>query len=442
MWSMISKIMGMKKIYILLIVLFMMNGAMGQWIPQNSGTTNFLNSIFFTDANKGNIVGSYGTILNTTDGGTNWELQYLGTSVTLYSVHFPKPDTGYALGAPQGYPSLTAILKTTDGGVNWTTQHDSLGVQLNSVYFTDASTGYVVGENGTILKTTDGGINWIPQNSGTNYPLSSVHFPAKDTGFFVVGDNNSKVLKIFKTEDGGVSWIEKYSDSITGNPAWGGLSSIHFPDVNTGYAVGHRCTPSGCSGIIRKTSDGGSNWINLDSLSGGTLCIPNIQSVYFTDANTGYIVGDYTHYPIIQGYIQITIDGGTNWTTQYDNVGVQFTSVYFPCYDTGYAVGHNQNDNTGLILKTTNGGYPAGTIDFSSKLSPLKIYPNPASNTITIETPTKGHLNILNLNGKVILQQEITESKTTFDISILASGVYLVRVMSEKVVQVGKFVKQ
>ena len=420
----------------------MVNGVMAQWVPQNSGTTKILTSVYFTDANIGYAVGGNGTILKTTNGGTDWESQNSGTSVNLISVHFPQPDTGYAIGSPQGYLSLTAILKTTDSGVNWTTQHDSLGVRLNSIYFTDASTGYAVGENGVILKTTDGGINWIPQNSGTNYHLSSVHFPAVDTGFFVVDDNNSKVIKIFKTVDGGESWIEKYSDSITGSTAWGGLSSVHFPDVNTGYAVGHRCSPSGCLGLIRKTNDGGSDWINIDSLSGGTLCIPNIRSVYFTDANTGYIVGDYTHYPITQGYIQMTIDGGTNWTTQYDNVGVKFTSIYFPCYDTGYAVGLNQNDNTGFILKTTNGGYPTGTIDFSSKLSPLKIYRNPTSTSITFETPTKGYLNILNLNGQVILQQEITESKSTFDISILASGVYIVELVGVKWVQVGKFIKK
>ena len=42
-----SKIKGMKNFYIILIALFLVKHAMAQWFP-NSGTTNGLNSVFFT----------------------------------------------------------------------------------------------------------------------------------------------------------------------------------------------------------------------------------------------------------------------------------------------------------------------------------------------------------------------------------------------------------
>jgi hypothetical protein len=71
----------------------------------------------------------------------------------------------------------------------------------------------------------------------------------------------------------------------------------------------------------------------------------------------------------------------------------------------------------------------------------FSIYPNPSSTEITIESPAKGQLSILNLSGKQLLQQEITEPKTQLDISTLPSGVYFVRVTGERTVQVGKFVK-
>jgi len=74
--------------------------------------------------------------------------------------------------------------------------------------------------------------------------------------------------------------------------------------------------------------------------------------------------------------------------------------------------------------------------------SSLTIYPNPAFTTITIETPAKGSLSIHNTSGLKLLQQELTEQSTTIDVSGLKSGVYLVKVVGEKGVQVGKFLKQ
>jgi hypothetical protein len=71
-----------------------------------------------------------------------------------------------------------------------------------------------------------------------------------------------------------------------------------------------------------------------------------------------------------------------------------------------------------------------------------KMYPNPTFSAINIETKVKSQLSILNLSGQQLLQQEITVPITTVDISILSSGVYVVKIVGEKEVQVGKFIKQ
>jgi len=69
-------------------------------------------------------------------------------------------------------------------------------------------------------------------------------------------------------------------------------------------------------------------------------------------------------------------------------------------------------------------------------------YPNPATSTITIETPVKGSLSINNISGQQLLQQEITEPKTTINVSGLSTGVYMLKVVGKDRVQVGKFVKK
>jgi len=83
-----------------------------------------------------------------------------------------------------------------------------------------------------------------------------------------------------------------------------------------------------------------------------------------------------------------------------------------------------------------------GVINQHSTSNSLKIYPNPSLDKITLETATEGHLSILNLNGQELIIRQITEPKTQLDISILPSGVYIVRFTNNKTVKVGKFIKQ
>ncbi len=112
----------MKKLYILLIALiafgcskkenpevpenpeFIISG----WTRLNSGTTERLNSIYFTDANTGyaagGLTGGYPTILSsrillkTSNGGESWNQLLLDGNNQFYSIFFTSTDTGYAIG--------------------------------------------------------------------------------------------------------------------------------------------------------------------------------------------------------------------------------------------------------------------------------------------------------------------------------------------------------
>ena len=72
----------------------------------------------------------------------------------------------------------------------------------------------------------------------------------------------------------------------------------------------------------------------------------------------------------------------------------------------------------------------------------LQVFPNPTFTNITIEIPTKGSLFIHNISGQQLLRQQITEPTTTIDVNTLQSGIYVVKIVGEKGVQVGKFIKQ
>jgi hypothetical protein len=75
----------------------------------------------------------------------------------------------------------------------------------------------------------------------------------------------------------------------------------------------------------------------------------------------------------------------------------------------------------------------------------LIIYPNPSSKSITIELPGPAPefpISIFNFSGMEVITQQASGSSTDLDISTLPAGIYIVRVVDESSVLVGKFVKQ
>ncbi len=140
--------------------------------------------LVFLILENGTAVGENGTILRTTDGGTNWTQQISGTTDWLGSVSFIDSDNGTAVGGELLLPSYGIILRTTNGGTNWTQQISE--EPLYSVSFTDSDNGIAVGGNelftngSTILRTSNGGSTWNSQISPSFLPLIGVSFTGKE----------------------------------------------------------------------------------------------------------------------------------------------------------------------------------------------------------------------------------------------------------------------
>ena len=69
-----------------------------------------------------------------------------------------------------------------------------------------------------------------------------------------------------------------------------------------------------------------------------------LYSVFFTDASTGWVVGEF-------GNVLHTVDAGQNWIEQSSGTNVDLWSVHFVDASTGWAVGEG-----GTILHATDGG--------------------------------------------------------------------------------------
>lgn len=296
---------------------------------------NFLNSICWGGMNTLYSVGSSGTILKSVDVGDTWVKLTSGTQKRFNSVWFINSDTGVVVG------DNGIILKTLNGGLTWEdhSYNDFVfnfpGQGLQSVCFTDANTGYAAGykvveephgeivDFGILVKTTDGGINWYSVSQFGDCIFYSLCFPSKTLGFVTGSDRTIG-------RNNGSGWI--YGD----HPRGSDLCSVNFPDTLTGYAA--------ATGYVLKTTDGGNSW---DSLGTGMHNV-SIESLYFTERNTGYACG---HSWNTYSDLFKTTDGGISWNTLASGSTNWLNSLVFISRDTGFAVGGG-----GIILRTTDAG--------------------------------------------------------------------------------------
>lgn len=286
------------------------------WFAQTSGTSNNLNAVFFVSPITGVVVGQSGSILRTTNGGTNWVSVTSGTGAHLFGVYFINGNTGYVVG------DVGVVLRTTNGGSSWSSQSSGVGYQLRSVSFINSTTGYIAGWYGTFLRTTNGGTNWVSYSTGLSTNLTCVSFADANNGFA-----GGQFGNLIRTTNGGVNWSAISSGTSSQ------IEQVTFTGTNDASIIGE-------GGIIRKTTNLGTNWVAQTSGTGNWLNGLTVKNQTFM-----VVVGDY-------GTIRKTSNGGVNWYQQTSNTSNPLSAVSFADTNTGWAVGIN-----GTIIKTTTGGW-------------------------------------------------------------------------------------
>lgn len=203
----------------------------------NQQTTNVeqIHSIYFINDSIGWAIGNDGTqgthyIYNTTNGGSTWNIQKTGIGY-LKSTFFRNDILGWVAG------NNGNIFRTTDGGINWSLQSVDTTIYQNfhfkSICFASDSVGWVVGsyQTGGCYTTAYDSIDWVLQNTPSTESLQSIHFISKYIGWAVGGNGT-----IINTLNGGDNW------SAVNSPTSETLLSVSFVDSSTGYAVGDNGT--------------------------------------------------------------------------------------------------------------------------------------------------------------------------------------------------------
>lgn len=175
-------------------------------VPVNTALTD----VYFADNLHGWIVGQWGVILNTTDGGETWAIQRIDVSTDrpIFSVYFKDPDHGFAVGL------WALLLETHDGGHHWIetkiprpTGH-SVDQDLNffKIFSGPGSATYISAEHGFVLKSADDGRTWEYHETGFKGSLWSG--AANSDGTLLVSGLRGA---IYRSVDAGVTWARSAS---------------------------------------------------------------------------------------------------------------------------------------------------------------------------------------------------------------------------------------
>ena len=318
---------------------------------EDTGVSEDLDGVFSLDATNVWAVGRSGTIINTPDGGTNWNTQTSDTPNDLVGVEFNSATDGYVAGEGR------TILSTSDGGTNWNidsgvepTTDDFYGLD-----FTDADNGWISGEGGKLYRYEDGKVSAL--TSGTTLALNGVSMYGAEG--YAVGAQRL----VLESADGGTTWTALSSldvtDGINGASFTGayegwfagdnglilhydnGIFEIQDPGGTSGDymdislvddVTGDKGAAVGTNSTVRYTATNGATW----SGASGVPLSTDINGVEFADIARGLFCGD-------GGIVYKSTDGGSNWAapstppgTTEDLLGVTFGDAV---NDDAWAVG-------------------------------------------------------------------------------------------------------
>ncbi|TAH39643.1 MAG: hypothetical protein EYC70_02315 [Planctomycetota bacterium] len=137
----------------------------------------FLESVHFADATTGWASG--GKIYKTVNGGLSWTEQFALPGYAS-SIHFAGLQNGWVVG------DFGMILRSTDGGSSWVDRSSpAITVNLGAVFAVDSNTAWVSGYGDYLWRTEDGGLSWQREAPGPVDPVFPGSFSALA---FVDGD--------------------------------------------------------------------------------------------------------------------------------------------------------------------------------------------------------------------------------------------------------------
>jgi photosystem II stability/assembly factor-like uncharacterized protein len=424
------------------------------WVSQATGFTNparDIQGIQIVDANTvwalagdGSGVGTnVQEFTRTLDGGATWipgTINLGDNTLKIGNLCAISATTAW-VSAFDNTNGLGGVWKTTDGGQTWVAQNTTAFTTAGSswcdgVHFFDENNGLAygdpVGSNFEIYTTSDGGATWTAVPAGTTTNPNAVTNEWGYAGSFAYAGNSfwftTSKGKIYRTTDMGLHWTKLNSplSDFGGGVTTTNFGTLYFSDNNTGMILGTKDTASTFK--IYTTTNGGTNWATGVVYSGFlNLCyIPNTTTLISTSDSTTLGTGS-----------AYSMDNGATWTPIDADIAHGVPAFLNPT--TGWCGGINQSATTDGIFKF-NGNLANQMFETTDG---FKVYPNPAHQFVTISSKEVDsfQLTVTDITGKVLLNNSFTGVENSIDTSNFMDGIYFFTMRSDSKTQTIKIVK-
>ncbi len=383
---------------------------------------------------------------------------------------------------------LNGVFKSVDFGNEWITSSNGINaVTVNSISIDDSL--IYVGTNSGVYICNKYLESWVLHNEGkllTNVNsicyndsiiIASIFYGANispknnvnwvSTGCtvlpksFAMLDNNiyaAGTMGISLSNNNGSSWTT-INNGIT-NPF---INSITTDGLNLFAGATLYASAGIFSGTMFRSIDFGNTWTN-------------VSCGYDTVINSVAINVDKLYAGMKKYGVSISSDYGDSWHHSND-ISIQDNPITdFAFHDSIVFISTEKNGvymsndygntwisiNNGLVpakilsLESGSGTLYAGSdkagvwkcsiyelLDINSYLlDKIKIYPNPVSEILNIETPETSTLEIINIQGQIVSTKTISDKTGSIDVSELRSGVYTLRIKTDNGIMMKKIIKQ
>lgn len=321
--------------------------------------------------------------------------------------------------------------RSTDNGATWT---DLGGGHLTDRYV--SADGNTIIVSGTITTAT----GYVSNNRG--YTWSPLNFGASMNGFWGFGELNDSlacigaqsgfIQNLYMSGDKGATWIEKTHNVPSTAGITGGvfnftaldenaivLSNDFMPVVHDGLFISNDYCNS-FSPIITSPA------VSTNSLLSRFRTYNEVLYLYGKDSPNG-------------GFIYRSTDKGISWTEIADNLPNEEIRDLYEYNGFLYVTLRNSSNAKWEVWTTDMEGAGVGMNEWNAATKTLQVYPNPATDHVTINTNEKNaSFDLYNVNMQKIMEIKPFEEK--IDVSTLDAGVYFLKSTGSNQNLVGKFV--
>ncbi|MCD4655360.1 hypothetical protein K8T06_15675 [bacterium] len=254
-------------------------------------TTNFLRDIEFDSEGYGIIVGYSLTLVFDPVIG-KWKKGQIIPNINLQGIAMGPEGACIAVG------KWGSILTSRDHGKTWDLAADRFSPDLMAIVSDEKHGAVAAGADGWTMLKSPGSDHWIPEYTGISLTLKSVAIDQLGR-LWVVGRKRSAFRK-----ESNQPW------KLISSLGAGDFNDIMFMGSSGGYIVGD-------SGLIMSTNNSGDTWKIIPRINA-----TDIHSIAFINAQNGFIVGE-------NGMIMETTNGGDTWLNHYTGSLDTFLSAWF-----------------------------------------------------------------------------------------------------------------